>query len=97
MGPASQVGRRSALITGGTGSIGRAMVMVFARYFDVTFTYCHREELAASLAEEAKAKAIRIDFLEADIPLRDVNYDVLVNNAAINISRVHVAQRNICL
>lgn len=83
--------KRSVLITGGTGSIGQVLVTQFSSDFNVTFSYCHREALALSLAQKTKAMPIRLDLTEPEIPSMDWHYDVLINNAAVNTSRVPIA------
>ena len=81
--------KRTVLITGGTGSIGRALVVAFAKGgFDVTFSYFSSTEKARELEAQTGARAIRLDLSRPhDIELPSP-FEVLVNNAGINISRV---------
>lgn len=74
------------LITGGTGSLGRALVAEFASSgYSVTFQY-HRDEIqAAELTRCHGATAIRIDMAQP-FELPEWRFDVVVNNTGINIS-----------
>lgn len=78
--------KRNVLITGGTGSVGRALVKVFAAHDDrVTFQY-HRDATAARrLMDECGARAIQLDFLST-MELPAVDFDVVINNAGVNVS-----------
>lgn len=77
---------KRALITGGTGSVGRALVAAFAASgYDVVFQYFGDPEAARSLGERVGAQGFRQDFRET-LQLRDAAFDILVNNAGINIS-----------
>jgi NAD(P)-dependent dehydrogenase (short-subunit alcohol dehydrogenase family) len=83
---------RNVLITGGTGSVGTALVEAFTAIADsVSFQFKQDEQAASKLAREFGAKPIRLDFKE-DFLLPEVNFDVVVNNAGINISDVPGAQ-----
>lgn len=79
--------KRHVLVTGGTGSVGRALVESFSRNGDlVTFQYNANEAAAAELRDSLNAKPLQIDFgTTATLPHAD--FDVLVNNAGINISK----------
>lgn len=79
--------KRRVLVTGGTGSVGRALVESFSRNGDlVTFQYNTNETAAAGLRDSLSAKPLQIDFrTSATLPHTD--FDVLVNNAGINISK----------
>lgn len=74
------------LITGGTGSLGRALVAEFAASgYSVTFQY-HRDEVrAAELVRCHGAAAMRLDMAEP-FELPEPMFDVVVNNAGVNIS-----------
>ncbi len=82
-----------AFINGGSRGIGAALVRAFAKEgYGVAFTYKSSDTLAAALAEEVGALAIRADsaseaeaaaaVLEASEKLGDI--DVLINSAAIS-------------
>src|SRR4051812_14411728 len=74
-----------ALVTGGTGSIGRAIVMSLAgRGYTVDFTYHAVNSGASDLEAASGAHAIRLD-LAGDPVLDEANYDVLVNSAGVNL------------
>jgi 3-oxoacyl-[acyl-carrier protein] reductase len=54
--------RRRALVLGGSGYVGAAVVRAFAaRELDVVFTYLSNETLARSLSEETGSRAIAAD------------------------------------
>jgi 3-hydroxybutyrate dehydrogenase len=79
---------RKVLVTGGTGSVGQAIVRAFVLNQDrVTFQYCRDEEIAKNLGQETGAKSIRLDF-SGDFILPEDDFDVIVNNAGVNISDV---------
>ncbi len=82
---------RTAFITGGTGSVGQALVREFRESnYNVMFQYNSNEALAEKLASETGAKPMAINFAARTIP--DLGrVDVLVNNAAVNVSRVLTA------
>lgn len=80
------VQRKKIFITGGTGSIGRALVRQFSEVGDVTFQFASAVEAASRIETEFGATAVAIDFAQ-DGALPVSQFDVLVNNAAINISR----------
>jgi 3-oxoacyl-[acyl-carrier protein] reductase len=84
---------RTALVTGGSRGIGRAVVQrLAADGARVVFTYHAAEGDAASLTAETGAEAVRCD--QADLgtlpaifqPVRD-GLDILVNNAAVAFAR----------
>jgi NAD(P)-dependent dehydrogenase (short-subunit alcohol dehydrogenase family) len=83
---------RSAFITGGTGSVGRALVQAFASNgYCVTFQYYRDKSTARRLKNQFSAEPIQLDF-EQDFGLPTIDFDVIVNNAGINISDVHTHQ-----
>jgi len=81
-----KVNRKKVLITGGTGSIGQALVRCFCENgADVTFQYFTNVSIAEQLEKECRAKSLLLDFTK-DHELPDIEVDVLVNNAGINIT-----------
>jgi 3-hydroxybutyrate dehydrogenase len=86
-----QLGQRAptplrVLVTGGTGTLGQAMVAAFAKAgHDVFFQYRTSDDEAAQLASRWSATAPHIDFSRHFAPPA-VDVDVLVNNAATNDS-----------
>ncbi len=79
---------RNVLITGGTGSVGKALVEAFAENDNrVTFQYRRNKSTAKQLEKKFGAESIQLDF-EEDFVLPNVDFDVVVNNAGINISDV---------
>jgi NAD(P)-dependent dehydrogenase (short-subunit alcohol dehydrogenase family) len=78
--------KRRVLITGGTGSAGQALVAAFATNgYSVTFQYLRDDTTAKRLERHYGAQPLRLD-LEKDIVLRSIDFDVVINNAGINIS-----------
>jgi 3-hydroxybutyrate dehydrogenase len=77
---------RNVFITGGSGSVGRALIEAFCRSGDkVTFQYNSNQALAEKLNKEYGAEPLCIDFLQSfSIPA--IDFDVLINNAGVNIS-----------
>ena len=83
----TQKSKRHVLVTGGTGSVGRALVESFSRNGDlVTFQYNRNEAAATELRDSLHAKPIQMDF-ENCAALPHAEFDVLVNNAGVNISK----------
>ncbi|BCB77693.1 SDR family oxidoreductase [Phytohabitans flavus] len=86
---------KTALVTGGTRGIGRAIVRRLARDgARVVFTYRDSKAAAEELAGELPdAVAVRADQAEIGAveemfaPVRDSGLDILVNNAAVNPRR----------
>ena len=81
---------RNVFISGGTGSIGEALVRRFATDgYVVHFQYCHREQAARAFELELGARGHQIDFLKAwNVPPLEI--DVLINNAGVNLSGRHL-------
>ena len=78
----------SVLITGGTGSVGKALVEAFAtKGHRVTFQYRRETSIAKRLEKRFRAESIQLDF-EEEFLLPKVDFDVVINNAGINISDV---------
>ncbi len=79
---------RAVFITGGTGSVGKALVRAFASNgYRVAFQYCRDKSTANRLKNQFGAEPIQLDF-EKDFELPKVNFDVIINNAGINISDI---------
>lgn len=79
--------KRHVLVTGGTGSVGRALVESFSRNGDlVTFQYNANEAAAVKLRDSLNVKTLQIDF-RSSATLTHTDFDVLVNNAGVNISK----------
>lgn len=79
---------RLVFITGGTGSIGKALVKAFSENGDsVVFQFCNRKEIANELETTYTAKGVQIDLSENFIP-PDYSFDIIINNAGINIINV---------
>lgn len=78
--------RKRVLITGGTGSVGCALVRAYASAgCDVAFTYCSQRERAQEIHRTCGAQMFQMDFVQdRTLPVSD--FDILVNNAGINIS-----------
>ncbi|GAA2714188.1 SDR family NAD(P)-dependent oxidoreductase [Actinoplanes palleronii] len=75
------------MVTGGTGTLGEAVVLAFAKAGHRTyFQYCRNERNANRLTEALGAEGFKIDF-SRDFTLPESDFDVLVNCAGINISR----------
>ena len=79
---------KTAVITGGSGSIGEALVNEFAKDFRVVFTYLSNEKKARETAEKYGAEAVPCDLtLKSDVNrlLKCVSScDLLINNAGIS-------------
>jgi 3-oxoacyl-[acyl-carrier protein] reductase len=78
--------RKVAVITGGTGTIGQAMVEIISKRYDVVFTYHHNKNKAAELERFYKAKSYRCDITDINVATKIAakhNADLLINNAGI--------------
>ncbi|MCL1824016.1 MAG: SDR family NAD(P)-dependent oxidoreductase [Oscillospiraceae bacterium] len=88
-----------ALITGGSGAIGAALVREFSAgssgiNYEVIFTYLHNEKAALSLAEETGARAEKCDVRDRESVFKIIkeysqwtlhpHFDLLINNAGIS-------------
>jgi len=74
------------LVTGGTGTLGQALVIAFAKAGYETFFQYHRNRPAANrLIAEHGATGFQIDFSAPFEPPAG-DFDILVNNAGINES-----------
>jgi 3-hydroxybutyrate dehydrogenase len=79
---------RKVLITGGTGSVGRALVSAFVTQGDhVTIQYYKDSSTARKLVKQYHVRSLRIDF-EKVFAFPDGKFDIVINNAGINISGV---------
>jgi len=77
---------RHVFISGGMGSVGQALVEAFSAIGDrVVFQYHHDSRTAKDLHNSFRAHPIKLDFTR-DFRMPEVNFDVVVNNAGINIS-----------
>lgn len=79
---------KTAIITGGSGSIGAALTAEFSKDYRVIFTYLHNKEKAEKIAVKYGAEAVCCNLSESeDIKklLLSVNScDLLINNAGIS-------------
>ena len=79
---------KTAVITGGSGAIGRALVAEFSSDCRVIFTYLNNVNKAEEVAEKYSAEAIRCDIsCENDVKnlCKAINScDILINNAGIS-------------
>ena len=74
---------KTALVTGATRGIGRAIALRFAAEgADVAFTYRSQDEAAVALQAEMEAMGVR-DNVVADVKETFGHIDILVNNAGI--------------
>jgi 3-hydroxybutyrate dehydrogenase len=84
--PSDASSRLRVLVTGGTGSLGEAMVAAFAKAgYQVFFQYCENESAAERLRSTYSSTGFRIDFT-TPFSLPSTDFDVLVNNAGVNES-----------
>ena len=74
---------RKVLVTGGTGTIGQALVRRFAREYPVIFQYLHNDRVAKHLEQETGAQKWKMDLRKDDIKAPD-GIAILINNVGIN-------------
>ena len=74
---------RKVLVTGGTGSIGQALVRRFARDNPVVFQYRKNDAVADQLEHETSAHRWKTDLQSDDIEVPE-GIAILVNNVGIN-------------
>lgn len=78
---------RTAIITGGSGSVGEGLVAEFSRDYRIVFTYLNNRDNAEEIAARYGAEAIRCDLNSSeDIKklLSNISScDLLINNAGI--------------
>jgi 3-hydroxybutyrate dehydrogenase len=88
----SDTSTRRVLITGGTGVVGRALVASFSTAgYETTFSYFSNRSVAEELEREFDVRSVHLDLKNYESVILESSYDVLVNNAGVNISRVPVA------
>ena len=79
---------KTAIITGGTGAIGKALVAEFAKDYRVVFTYCNNEEDAITLSDKYGATAVQCDVSRPEEIKKLSPYikgcSLLINNAGIS-------------
>lgn len=79
---------KTAIITGGTGAIGAALVRAFAADYEVVFTYRSNEAAALSLSSDTGTIAVKCDISDglqaAALSEYAKNCSVLINNAGIS-------------
>ena len=94
---------RTALVTGGSRGIGRAIVMRFAKEgADVAFTYASNREAAEEVVNEVRKLGRQCEMYQADVgnqqaceemcksAINDFGHvDILINNAGIGSSAVN--------
>ncbi len=78
---------KTAIITGGSGAIGSALVSEFSADYRVIFTYLKNRERAEKIAEIFGAEAVRCDQTD-DVDIKRLtelsgSCDLLINNAGI--------------
>ncbi|MCL1789725.1 MAG: SDR family oxidoreductase [Oscillospiraceae bacterium] len=79
--------RKTAVITGGTGTIGQALVEIISKRYDVVFTYLSNKNKASELEHLYSAKAYRCDITDINVAKRIAmkhDCDLLINNAGIS-------------
>ena len=74
---------RRVLVTGGTGTIGRALVRRFAIEHPVIFQYRQNSRVANQLEQETGAQGWQADLREENIEVPE-EITILINNAGIN-------------
>ena len=74
---------RKVLVTGGTGTIGQALVRRFARKHRVIFQYRQNEPMAKQLEAETNAQGWKADLQDKKIEVPE-KIAILINNAGIN-------------
>lgn len=78
---------KTAVITGGSGAIGSALVSEFSSDYRVIFTYLKNADRAKEIAERYGAEAVRCDLTD-DVDIKRLtecfsSCDLLINNAGI--------------
>jgi len=79
---------KTAIITGGTGAIGKALVAEFSRDYNVVFTYLNNKEEAIILSDKYNATAVCYDISDPKEIKKLSPYvsecSLLINNAGIS-------------
>src|SRR3989344_7140161 len=72
---------KKVLITGGTGSLGQALIKNFAekKEYKIEFTYYNNDKVAMQISKKYKAKAIKLNQID-NIPN---DYDIVINSAGV--------------
>ena len=74
---------RKVLVTGGTGTIGQALVRQFARKHRVIFQYRQNDPVAKQLEAETGARGWKVDLQDKKIEIPK-EIAILINNAGVN-------------
>src|SRR4051794_22226346 len=75
------------MVTGGTGTLGEAVIVEFSKAGHQTFfQYFRNDRAAARLTDTLGATGFKLDF-SSDFTVPMADFDVLVNCAGINISK----------
>lgn len=91
-----QLDRRKVLVTGGTGSVGQAIVRAMsADGYTVDFLYNSAGDTASSLSAETGVRGLQWDLSAASTPDIDYDYDVFVHSAAVLLGKQRVASTTI--
>jgi NAD(P)-dependent dehydrogenase (short-subunit alcohol dehydrogenase family) len=84
---------QSVLITGGTGSIGEALVAAFDEAgYRVWFQFRSDEEKASTLEEQYDATAWQANFSHGETNPPRTDFDVLVNAAGVNLTTTELTE-----
>jgi 3-hydroxybutyrate dehydrogenase len=78
--------KRKVLITGGTGSLGLALISAFSKHgYSICFQYNSAHARADQLKRELGIDSFSIDFSRPFTP-PDIDLDIIVNNAGVNLT-----------
>lgn len=84
---------KNVFITGGTGSVGVALIETFSEANGrVFFQYHSNSKKASILKKKFGCECISLDFSNlnsGDLP--QVNFDIVINNAAVNLTKLKMA------